>query len=74
MREKALPIIIGLLITLLVVWLQVTHLHTVRHLLTRLDYIAYDLQLRSHVLTSKKIDTPIRIVDIDEKSLRAEGR
>ena len=71
-RGKIYPILIGLLLVGFAAWTQLTHVVLVRQIMDRLDALAYDLRLKASV-GPKKVDPRIVIVDIDEKSLRAEG-
>ncbi|MDR3492648.1 MAG: adenylate/guanylate cyclase domain-containing protein [Gammaproteobacteria bacterium] len=73
--SKRIPILVGLALVLFAVWLQLTTLESVRLFITRLDNMAYDMQLRTKILTHHTpINSPVAIVDIDDKSLMAEGR
>jgi adenylate cyclase len=73
--NKRIPIIIGLLLMILSVWMQITSVESIRLLITRLDNLAYDMQLRAQVYTHKPLVNPdVVIIDIDDKSLHAEGR
>lgn len=73
--NKRIPIILGLCLILLSIWLEISPSQFIHTLHSRLDQLGYDLQLRTRVLTKHlKIDTPIVIVDIDNQSLAAEGR
>jgi len=72
---KRIPMILGFLLLALAVWVQVTSVGIVRRFIARQEALAYDIQLRTKILTHRhKIQTPIAIVDIDDKSLAAEGR
>jgi adenylate cyclase len=73
--NKRIPIIIGLLLMILSIWMQITSVESIHLLITRLDNLAYDMQLRAQVYTHKPLVNPdVVIVDIDDKSLHAEGR
>ncbi len=73
---KRPPIIVGLLFMLTALWLIFTPNKPIRHFLARLENIGYDLQLRAHTITAKPLppESPVVIVDIDDKSIHAEGR
>lgn len=74
---KRIPIILGLILIALSVWLQVTSKPIAQHWLEQVENTAYDFQLRTRLATHKNIDpknTSVAIIDIDDKSLRAEGR
>lgn len=73
--NKRLPIFIGFILVCLAVWLLITPTKFVRLVVERLDHIGYDIQLRTRVLTEKEVSlSPVAIIDIDDKSLKAEGR
>jgi adenylate cyclase len=64
----------GLLITLLALWLQLTGGSWSRNIINRLDHLAYDVRLNLTLPSTRPTDSQVVIVDIDEASLRAEGR
>jgi adenylate cyclase len=66
-------IFLGLLIVALALWLQVTGPAWARDLINRLDYLGYDLRLNT-TLPPPFETQRVFIIDIDEDSLRAEGR
>src|SRR5437016_3291370 len=71
---KRVPIIIGILLICLAVWLLLTPNRFIRGTFERLENLGYDLQLRTRVFTeNRKLTTPVAIVDIDDKSLKVEG-
>jgi len=73
--NKLIPIILGLIIFMLSIWVLLTSNKLVRQVVERLDNLAYDLQLRTRVLTGKpQIADNIAIIDIDDRSLKTEGR
>jgi len=73
--NKRIPIILGLILILVAVWLLITPWPYARHLIERLDYLGYDLQLRTRLLTRQTtLNTPVAIIDIDDASLKSEGR
>lgn len=67
-------IIFGLLIFGGGVWFQTTNFDTAVNLRQRLELLAFDLRLTATLPKKTKQDKRIVIVDIDEKSLRYEGR
>jgi adenylate cyclase len=72
--NKRIPIIIGLFLVMLCVWMQITTIESIQLLIVRLDNLAYDMQLRTKIYTHKKLANPsVVIVDIDDKSLEVEG-
>ncbi len=64
----------GLLITFLALWLQVSEQKWSRTIINRLDQVAYDLRLNLTLPSQRATASKVVIVDIDEASLRAEGR
>jgi adenylate cyclase len=73
--RKRFPIFIGILFVIFAVWLLITPTKMVRLFIDRLDHLGYDLQLRTRVLTEQTPAlSPVAIIDIDDKSLKAEGR
>lgn len=73
--NKRIPFVLGFLLLALSLWLQVTSIGSIAHFITRLQNIAYDTQLRANIFHVKKInETSVAIVDIDDKSLKYEGR
>lgn len=67
-------ITLGIAFTLLAVWLQVSGEDSSRTVINRLDYLAYDLRLNLTLPEHPPAAGNVIIVDIDEDSLRAEGR
>ena len=72
MKGRLIPVAVGLALTVLVLWLQLTSQPLPRQLVQRLDSLAYDLRLKAS-LGPQQVDPRVVIVDIDEKSLREEG-
>ena len=64
----------GILITLLALWLQLSRGGWNRNVVERLDHLAYDIRLNLALPTDRVMAPDVVIVDIDEASLRAEGR
>lgn len=73
-KNKKNAILAGLFISAFVIFLQFTTQPDVKQLLARFDGIFYDLRLRSTLEDRNLTDQAIFIIDIDEKSLAAEGR
>lgn len=72
---KRIPIFLGFLLIIIALWLQTTHVDYVRRFITRLEDLAYDLQLRTKIFTHPApFKSSIAIVDLDDKSLAREGR
>ena len=67
-------IIFGLLIFGGGVWFQTTNFDTAVNLRQRLELLAFDIRLTATLPQNTIQDKRIVIVDIDEKSLRYEGR
>ncbi len=65
---------LGVIFTLLALWLQMSGADSSRTIINRLDYLAYDLRLNLTLPTHRPAESNVMIVDIDEDSLRAEGR
>jgi adenylate cyclase len=72
-RHKS-AILSGLFISALIVFIQFSPQIEIQHLLARFDGIFYDIRLKASLDERKKTDQQIFIIDIDEKSLAAEGR
>jgi len=72
--KKRIPIILGIILVCIAVWLLITSNPFIRQYMERFDHIGYDLQLRTRMLAHPQHpETPIAIIDIDDKSLSAEG-
>lgn len=72
--HKRIPIVLGLILVALSLWLQISPPRFVSNVIERLENLGYDLQLRTRVLTEKpQKSSSIAIVDIDDKSLKTEG-
>ena len=67
-------VLMGLTLTLLVFWLQFRPPQLVNELLVRIDYLLYDLRLAAMPKPVRNPDHRIVIVDLDERSLQAEGQ
>jgi adenylate cyclase len=73
--SKRFPIFLGILLIIIAFWLLITPIKSIRLLITNLDNLGYDLQLRARVLTHQHPKlSPVVIVDIDDRSLKTEGR
>lgn len=72
---KRVPIILGIILVFLAVWLQVSRNNAVLHFIDRLEHLSYDLQLRTKTMPADfNSANPIVIIDIDDRSLKMEGR
>ena len=59
---------------MLVLWLQLSAPPLLNNFLTRLEYLVYDQRLRVMPKAEKTEENKIVIVDLDERSLQAEGQ
>jgi len=73
-KQHRQAILLGLLISSLVTFVQFSEQKETQQLLARFDGIFYDLRLRASLDDRQRSDQQILIIDIDEKSLAAEGR
>ncbi|MDP6536039.1 MAG: CHASE2 domain-containing protein [Gammaproteobacteria bacterium] len=71
---KRLPTFLGMLVTLSVLWLQLSAPTFVEDLIQRLEYLVYDQRLTLMPKAAKSPENKIVIVDLDERSLQAEGQ
>ena len=71
--RKIIPVLTGLLLTVFVLWLEFSDVGVVRAAMARLDFLIYDLRLSATLPEKPSVDPRIAIVDIDEKSIQAEG-
>ena len=67
-------ITLGIALTLLALWLQMSGADSSRTIINRLDYLAYDLRLNLTLPDNPPAAGKVLIIDIDEESLRTEGR
>jgi adenylate cyclase len=67
-------ILVGFVLTGSVLWLQFSEQETVRSIVNRLDFIAYDTLLNATLPAAGAVRSTVVIIDIDEASLREEGR
>lgn len=71
---KRLPIFLGALVTLFVLWLQTSAPTFVADFIQRLEYLVYDQRLTVMPKADKPPENKIVIVDLDERSLQVEGQ
>ncbi|MCH7672481.1 MAG: adenylate/guanylate cyclase domain-containing protein, partial [Proteobacteria bacterium] len=71
---KRLPIYLGIVVTVFVLWLQIGAPTVVDDFITRLEYLVYDQRLSVMPHAPVPADNKIVIVDLDERSLQAEGQ
>lgn len=73
--NKRIPILLGFILVALAVWLQITTVEFLQHFINRLEDLAYDVQLRTKLLTHPTpFQTSVAIIDIDDESIAKEGR
>lgn len=73
--NKRTPIMLGILLTCVAMWLLITSNRTIHTFIERLDNLGYDIQLRTYVMTLRETqELPVAIIDIDDRSLENEGR
>lgn len=73
-QGKRLPTYLGIFGTMVILWLQLSAPPLVDRFLTRLEYVIYDQRLSIMPKAEKPADNKIVIVDLDERSLQAEGQ
>ena len=73
---KKIPISLGFIFVLIAILVQIINVEVIRDWISRLENLAYDMQVKTQLLTQHHaaFQTDIAIVDIDDKSLQAEGR
>jgi adenylate cyclase len=74
LTAKLLPTLLGIITTLLFAWAQFSDVPLLRALKQRAESMAYDLRLNAGLARKPGVDPRIVIIDVDEKSLGAEGR
>ncbi len=74
LKGRRLPIFLSLMMTLLVAWFHVLPPAGVGTLIDRLDNLIYDQRFNIMPKPLKNPENNIVIVDIDERSLQAEGQ
>lgn len=73
--NKRIPIVIGFLFLILAIWIQLTPVSIITSVLERLEHLAFDIQLRTLLIThTTPPTTSVAIIDIDDKSLQEIGR
>lgn len=73
-QGKRLPTYLGVLGLLTVLYLQLAPPSALSSLLTRIEYLVYDQRMILNPKPEKNPDNRIVIVDLDERSLQAEGQ
>ncbi len=74
LKRHLYPITVNLMVVFLILGIVVTHFDFTAALQQRLEWMAYDLRLNATLPENTAVDPRIVIVDIDDKSLQAEGR
>ncbi|MDP1931869.1 MAG: adenylate/guanylate cyclase domain-containing protein [Gammaproteobacteria bacterium] len=74
MKGTRLPVALGVLITLFVSWMQISPSLGLAALIDRLDSLIYDQRFNLMPKPVKNPDHKIVVVDLDERSLQAEGQ
>lgn len=73
--RKLFPVLAGCCLLITTLWLQLTTFKPAVYLISRLEDMAYDLQLQTRRLTHHlKQDSPVVIVDVDDRSIAELGR
>lgn len=73
-QGKRLPILLGVVTTMLVLWLQVSRPAIFSSIIERVEYLVYDARLDIMPKAEVPPDNKIVIVNLDERSLQAEGQ
>jgi adenylate cyclase len=73
-QGKRLPIYLGILMTLLVIWIQLAPPTALAVIIQRIEYLVYDQRLSVMPKPERNPEHNIVIVDLDERSLQAEGQ
>jgi len=71
---KRLPIYLGIFSTCFVLWLQLNPPTVIANIIERIEFLVYDQRLSIMPKPLKSADNKIVIVDLDERSLQAEGQ
>ncbi|MBL4572483.1 MAG: adenylate/guanylate cyclase domain-containing protein [Gammaproteobacteria bacterium] len=71
---KRLPIYLGIFSTCFVLWLQLNPPAIIANIIERLEFLVYDQRFSIMPKNVKSPDNKIVIVDLDERSLQAEGQ
>lgn len=74
MEGKRLPTYLGVFGTMFILYLQLAAPDVVELLITRLEYLIYDQRMSATPKAEKSAENKIVIVDLDERSLQAEGQ
>ncbi len=74
LKRHLYPISVNFMVVLLMLGAVAAHIDFAEALQQRLEWMAYDLRLNATLPENSGVDPRIVIVDIDDKSLQAEGR
>lgn len=74
LKGRRLPIFLGFLTSLLLCWVQVLPPAGIDSLIQRLDHLVYDQRFTIMPKPTRNPQHKIVVVDIDERSLQAEGQ
>lgn len=72
--HKLIPIICGFLLTFIAIVLEAHPPVVIGAIIQRLENLVFDVRQKAFVQKQSLTDIPIAIIDLDEKSLKAEGR
>ena len=73
-KDKRLPSYLGIFFVVSVLWLQLGAPDVINNFVLRLEYLVYDQRLAFLPKAEKPETNKIVIVDLDERSLQAEGQ
>lgn len=73
-QGKRLPTYLGVIGTIFILYLQIATPATIANLLNRIEYVVYDQRMAATPKPQKSSSNNIVIVDLDERSLQAEGQ
>lgn len=73
-KRHIYPVIAGLVLMSITIMVQLSQTGALKSIQQRMEWLAYDVRLKATLPEQNIPDPRIVIVDIDEKSLKAEGR
>ena len=73
-KRHVYPVIAGLILMSVTIMVQLSQTGALKSVQQRMEWLAYDVRLKATLPEENILDPRIVIVDIDEKSLKAEGR
>ena len=74
LQGQRLPVFIGVVVTLTLTWFSLAPTNGFDSLISRLDNLVYDQRYNMMPMPTRNLDYNIVVVDIDERSVQAEGR